>query len=155
MTIKTKIGLALFIGFVAIQFIQPVRNKGNTNMPTDIEKIVGVPADVSGILKTSCYDCHSNNTHYPGYSFIQPGAWLMASHIKNGKAMLNFSQFGDLSIRKQQSKLQGIINQVKDGEMPISSYTLIHKNAILTPEQKTILMNWASTAKDSLSIKNN
>ncbi len=154
MTVKKKIALGLVIGFVVIQFIQPVRNKSNIILPTDIEKIVPVPANVSGILKTSCYDCHSNNTHYPWYSLIQPGEWLMASHIKNGKAMLNFSQFGELSNRKQQSKLQGIINQVKDGEMPISSYKLIHRNAVLTPAQKTILINWAASAKDSLSLKN-
>ena len=96
----------------------------------------------------------NQNGHYPWYSFIQPGAWLMASHIKNGKAMLNFSLFGDLSNRKQQSKLQGMINQVKDGEMPIASYTLIHKNAVLSTAQKTILVNWAASAKDSLSFKN-
>jgi hypothetical protein len=149
-----KIILALFIIFIAIQFIQPARNQNGQVMSTDIEKIIVVPANVSGILKTSCYDCHSNNTHYPWYSFIQPGAWLMASHIKNGKSMLNFSQFGDLSNRKQQSKLQGIINQVKDGEMPISSYKIIHRNAVLTPAQKTILINWAALAKDSLSLKN-
>ena len=154
MTAKRKIILGLFIGSVAIQFIQPARNVSNTTLPTDIEKIMAVPANVSGILKTSCYDCHSNNTHYPWYSFIQPGPWLMASDIKNGKVMLNFSRFGELSKRKQQSKLQGIMNQVKDGEMPISSYTLIHKNAILTPAQKVILINWVASAKDSLSLKN-
>jgi hypothetical protein len=149
-----KIILALLVIFIAIQFIQPARNQNGQVMPTDIEKTLVVPANVSGILKNSCYDCHSSNTHYPWYSFIQPGAWLMASHIKNGKAMLNFSQFGELSDRKQQSKLQGIINQVKDGEMPIIYYTLIHKNAILTKEQKTILLNWAASTKDSLSLKN-
>ncbi len=154
MTVKKKIGLGLFIGFVVIQFIQPARNKSNIILATDIEKIVAVPANVSGLLKTSCYDCHSNNTQYPWYSFIQPGAWLLNYHIKNGKAMLNFSQFGELSNRRQQSKLQGIINQVKDDEMPILSYTLIHRNAVLTPAQKTILIDWAASAKDSLSAYN-
>ncbi len=148
-----KIILTLLVIFIALQFVQPARNENGQVMPTDIEKTVSVPANVSRILKTSCYDCHSNNTHYPWYSFIQPGAWLMASHIKDGKDMLNFSQFGDLSNRKQQSKLQGIINQVKDGEMPISSYKIIHTNAVLTPAQKTILINWAASAKDSLSLK--
>ena len=149
-----KIILTLLVIFIAIQFIQPARNQNGQVMPTDIEKTLVVPANVSGILKNSCYDCHSSNTHYPWYSFIQPGAWLMASHIKNGKAMLNFSQFGELSNRKQQSKLQGIINQVKDGEMPISSYKIIHPNSVLTPAQKIILINWAASANDTLSLKN-
>ena len=139
MSLKKKILLGLVMGIIAIQFIQPDRNKRDKVLPADIINTVAVPNQVLGILKVSCYDCHSNNTHYPWYSFIQPGAWLMASHIKNGKAMLNFSQFGNLSDRKQQSKLQGIINQIKDDEMPLSSYILLHRNAILTAGQKTIL----------------
>ena len=154
MTRKKKILLGLVTGFVAIQFIQPDRNKSDKALPTDITNTVAVSNQVLNILQNSCYDCHSNNTRYPWYSFIQPGAWWMASHIKNGKAMLNFSQFGDLSNRKQQSKLQGIANQIKDNEMPLSSYRLLHKNAILTTEQKTILINWAASTKDSLSVKN-
>ena len=154
MNLKKKIALGLFAGFVAIQFIQPARNKSDKALPTDIINTVTVPVQVLNILQNSCYDCHSNNTRYPWYSFIQPGAWWMASHIKKGKAMLNFSQFGDLSDRKQQSKLQGIVNQIKDNEMPLSSYTLLHKNAILTTGQKTILINWATSAKAGLSLKN-
>ena len=154
MGLKKKILFALLIGFVAIQFIQPPGNKSDKVLPTDITNTVAVPNQVLNILQNSCYDCHSNNTRYPWYSFIQPGAWLMASHIRRGKAMLNFSQFGDLSNRKQQSKLQGIVNQIKDNEMPLSSYTLLHRNAILTAEQKAILINWTTSAKDSLSLKN-
>ena len=154
MSLRKKIGLGLFTGLVAIQFIQPGRNRSNNVLPTDIQRIYTVPDKVLVVLQNSCYDCHSNNTQYPWYSFIQPGAWLLNYHIKNGKAMLNFSQFGELSNRRQQSKLQGIINQIKDGEMPISSYKLIHRNAVLTPGQKTILLNWAASVKDSLSVIN-
>ena len=154
MNIKKKIALGLFAGFIAIQFIQPAHNKSGKILPTDITNTVGVPISALTILQVSCYDCHSNNTHYTWYSNIQPGAWLMASHIRRGKAVLNFSEFGDLSNRKKQSKLQEIINQLKDNEMPLSSYTLLHRNAILKAEQKTILINWASSVKDSLSLIN-
>ena len=154
MKLKKKIGFVLLIGFIAIQFIQPAHNKTDKVLPTDITNTVVVTNQVLNILQNSCYDCHSNNTRYPWYSFIQPGAWLMASHIRRGKVMLNFNQFGDLSNRKQQSKLQGIVNQIKDNEMPLSSFTLLHRNAILTAEQKAILINWATSAKDSLSLKN-
>ena len=144
----------LFVIGIAIQFVQPARNINGQILLTDITKLYAVPSNVQGILKTACYDCHSNNTNYPWYSHIQPGAWLMASHINEGKAMLNFSQFGELSIRKQQSKLMDIANQVKDGEMPISSYTLIHTNAKLSVSQKQVAINWAIALKDSLSANN-
>ena len=154
MSKKKKIVFGLLTGFVAIQFIQPVRNISNAVLPTDFQKIYAVPDKVVSMLKISCYDCHSNNTHYPWYSFMQPGAWLMASHIKEGKADLNFSEFGAYSSRRQQSKLQAIANSIKDKTMPIWSYTLIHKNAKLLPDDKAVLLDWIKTTKDSLSLKN-
>ena len=146
--------LILLIVVIAIQFIQPVPNKNGQVLETDITKVVEVPKDIQGILKTSCYDCHSNNTDYPWYSKLQPGGWWMASHIKKGKEELNLSEFGSYSNRRQQSKLKSIINAIDDGTMPISSYTLIHKNAILSDGDKTRLKRWASSIKDSLAIKN-
>ena len=154
MSLKKKIGLGLLIGFVVIQFIQPARNKSDKVLPTDIEKIYVVPDEVLAVLQNSCYDCHSNNTRYPWYSFIQPGAWWMASHIRKGKVNLNFSEFGAYSNRKQQSKLQAIANSIKDETMPISSYTSLHKDAKLSLDDKAGLLDWIKITRDSLSLKN-
>ena len=77
----------------------------------------------------------------------------MASHIRKGKADLNFSEFGVYSNRKQQSKLQAIANSIKDETMPISSYTLLHKKSKLSPDEKGVLQEWIVAIKDSLSQK--
>ena len=154
MRILKKILLVLLIVFVAIQFIQPARNKNGRVLPTDISKTVSVPPNVQTILQTACYDCHSNNTNYPWYNNVQPAAWLLAKHIKHGKRDLNFSEFGSYSERKQQSKLKAIADQIKDGEMPLYSYTVIHKNARLSKEQKALIIDWAQNAMDSLDKKN-
>ena len=150
MSLKKKILLGLFIGFVVIQFIQPARNKSDQVLSTDIKKIYAIPRNVTSILKNSCYDCHSSSTRYPWYSFIQPGAWFMASHIRKGNAKLNFSEFGALSNRKQRSKLQEMANSIKDETMPLWSFTLIHQNAKLSADEKTLLVNWMISTKDSL-----
>lgn len=149
-----KILLAVLIALIAIQFIQPAHNSSEQVLPTDITKFYAVPMQVQNVLKTSCYDCHSNNTSYPWYSKIQPGAWFMANHVKNGKADLNFSEFGSYSLRKQQHKLKSIASQITDDEMPVSSYKLMHTNAKLTSQQKQLLIQWAQTLKDSLTTKN-
>ena len=151
---RIKIGLlTLLIVAIGIQFIQPAPNENGQVLETDITKIFEVPKNVQAILKASCYDCHSNNTQYPWYSKIQPAGWWMASHIKDGKEELNFSEFGKYSNRRQQSKLKSIINRIKDGTMPLPSYILIHKNAILSKQDKSALKKWASTIKDSLTNK--
>jgi hypothetical protein len=149
-----KIPLALLIAFVAIQFIQPVHNRSGQVLPTDFTKAFVVPDSVRSILQIACYDCHSNNTVYPWYSNIQPMAWVMARHIKNGKDKLNFSDFGSYTTRRQISKLKDIANQIKDAEMPISAYKMMHKNARLSQTEKKLLIDWMSKTADSLSTEN-
>ena len=77
----------------------------------------------------------------------------MEEHIKDGKKNLNFNEFGRYSKRKQENKLEAIVKQIKSDEMPLASYTLIHKNAILTPTQKEEIITWIEKTKDSLSVE--
>ena len=151
MRLHKKILLIVIIALVLIQFIQPSRNSTSELSATDLTKIYSVSQNVQGILKTSCYDCHSNNTNYPWYSRIQPFGWVLAKHIRNGKAKLNFNDFGSFSVRRQMTKLRGIANSVKDETMPLRSYTLLHPNTRLSIEEKALLIDWAIRKRDSLS----
>lgn len=153
MSRKKKILLAIVGVFIVIQFIRPARNVSKQVLPTDITKLYAVPDSVQHVLKLACYDCHSNNTYYPWYVNIQPFGWLLAKHIKDGKAELNFSDFGSYPPRKQRNKLQGIANSVRDDDMPIASYTMMHPSARLSSTQKALLMDWALKTKDSLTSK--
>jgi len=149
-----KILFALLGVFIAIQFIQPAHNKTEQVLSTDFANVFVVPNNVQSVLQTACYDCHSNNTNYPWYSNVQPMAWMMARHIKNGKDKLNFSGFGSYTSRRQVSKLKGIANQIKDDEMPLSSYKWMHKNARLSKEQKNLIIDWMNKTADSISANN-
>ena len=151
MHVIKKLLVVLLIAFIIIQFIRPVRNKSEQVLPTDITKTFNVPDNVFNALKISCYDCHSNNTNYPWYSNIQPVAWLLDSDVKNGKDKLNFSDFGSYTKRRQQSKLRSIASQIQDNKMPISNYTMIHSDAILTADKKALIIDWSNKTKDSLS----
>ena len=150
-SVKKIFVLGLII-FLLIQFYQPARNLDYGQVsPTHFNKIYAVPSDVESILQTSCYDCHSNNTEYPWYSYIQPARMILDNNIKEGKENLNFSTFGDYSQRKQGNKLERIVKQIKSDEMPLASYTRIHKNAILKQENKKVLINWIERTRDSIS----
>lgn len=147
MTVLKKITLVILVVFIAIQFIRPARNKSGHDMHADISNIYSVPQNVQIILHRACYDCHSYTTRYPWYVSIQPVGWLMAKHIKNGKSMLNFNDFGTYSIRKQNSKLREIKMSIEDGTMPLSSYLFIHEDARLTLSDKTLIMDWVDKNK--------
>ena len=151
---KGKWLFILLIAFILIQFIQPARNQSGQVLQTDITQMFATPANVKTSLKSSCYDCHSNNTYYPWYVNIQPVGWWLASHIKEGKAELNFSEFGTYTQRRQLSKLRSVENSIKDGDMPLSSYTFIHTNARLTKEEKAKIIEWVRAIRDSLGNNN-
>lgn len=151
---KKIIKKILFIGliiFLLIQLYQPARNIGlEQDITANFTKVYNVPKNVEAIFRTSCYDCHSNNTNYPWYSYIQPVRMVMESHINEGKENLNFNEWGNYSSRKQNNKLDRIAKQIQSNEMPLSSYTMIHKNATLSATQKKEVLDWISQLKDSL-----
>jgi hypothetical protein len=148
-----KVLLTLLIVLITIQFIQPAHNKDRQVLPTDILKLYRVPTDIHAVLKTSCYDCHSNNTNYPWYYNIQPLGWILNKHVNEGKENLNFSEFGSYSERKRANKFRAIGKSINDGTMPLSQYTMMHKDSKLTTDAKTIIINWTEKMKDSLTTK--
>jgi hypothetical protein len=145
--------LFLLVVFVAIQFFRPARNKSDGISENDITRKYTIPQDVLASLKTSCYDCHSNNTRYPWYNNIQPVAWWLAGHIKDGKKDLNFSEFTSYRIGRQYIKLEQINDLIKKDAMPLSSYTWIHKDAILNQQQKMAIANWVNSLRDSMKAQ--
>lgn len=138
--------LVIAIAFLGIQFIKPVPNSGNEIASKQLAAAQQVPEDVQQLLKVSCYDCHSNTTHYPWYSKVQPVAWLLNNHIVEGKKELNFSEFANYPIYRRYKKFKEIQKQIKEDEMPLFSYTLLHRNAELQAEQKLSIINWAAKA---------
>lgn len=152
---KKKIAWFLLIALIVIQFIKPQKNQSTQKSSNDISTLAAVPANVQTVLDKACNDCHSNNTRYPWYSNIQPVAWWLANHVKEGKGELNFSEFTSYSPKKQARKLEETIEMVKEGEMPLNSYTWTHKDAVLTNEEKLALSSWADELRKSIMTKNN
>lgn len=151
MSVKRKILLALLLVLVAIQFIRPAPNRSSQPMQGDIASLYQIPLGVHTLLKNSCYNCHSNNTSYPWYANVQPFGWLLADHIRDGKAELNFNEFAGYSQRRRISKLKAVQNSIKDGSMPLPSYTWLHSDARLSKENKELMIQWTTRTIDSLS----
>ncbi len=138
-----KIGIGILALLIVIQFIRPSKNLGNTEGQDDITHFAQVPDSVMTILKTSCYDCHSNHTNYLWYHEIMPLGWWLNDHVKDGKKHLNFTEFTTYNDKKKDRKLKQTAEEVEEHAMPISSYTLIHKDAMLTDAQIKLVANWA------------
>lgn len=148
-----KILLFLLAALVVIQFIHPKKNQTPGEQPNYIGNLYPVPDHVKAILEKACNDCHSNNTRYPWYSRTQPADWWLNDHVQDGKKELNLDEYTHRSLRYQYHKLEEIAGQVRDGEMPLKSYTWMHKDALLTETEKASLINWADAIRDSMEAK--
>jgi len=134
--------IVLVIAFIALQFIPNKMPKNAEAGKDDLIATSVLPSAISTILRTSCYDCHSNQTSYPWYSKVAPASWLLAKDVREGRDELNFSEWGSYNKRKQIGKLRKIKEEVTSGEMPNKNYLIIHRRAKLSPEQKDDLAKW-------------
>ena len=92
-------------------------------------------AQAEAIARQSCYSCHSNETEWPIYSYVAPMSWLVRRDVDGGRSKLNFSEWDPAD-----NEADDAIEEIEDGSMPPSQYTLIHRGAKLTDEEATILM---------------
>lgn len=147
-----RILVGLVVVVVAIQFIRPKANSAaQSSTKDDFVVMYSPPAEIRQILAVACYDCHSNTTRYPWYAQIQPTGWWLASHINDGKAALNFSEFGTYAAKKQARKLSQISDQLTEHTMPLGSYTWIHRDARLTEAQIKTVSDWMDDLHDKIA----
>ena len=151
MTLKKKMILGLVITLVIAQFFQPKKNQSNFVSIALFLEETQAPKDVKQILKQACFDCHSSTTNYPWYNSITPVNFWLNSHIKEGKKHFNVSKWSTYSDKKKDHKLEELIEELEEGDMPLASYTWTHSEAQLTEAQVQILVDWANGLRSEYS----
>lgn len=142
----------LIVGFIVlialVQFI-PVQHSN----PKAADPVVFADPNAEAIAKRSCYDCHSNQTTWPWYSYVAPFSWYTINHVEEGRSRLNFSDVAATLAQPQRGEggesgeqpttadlAEHAAKTINNGEMPPSYYTLIHKDAILSAADKATLI---------------
>jgi hypothetical protein len=140
------LGAAALAVFVALQLVNPPIVK------PPVTADLTAPPEVKRVLRNSCYNCHSNETQLTWYDRIAPASWLVASDVYQARRHLNFSEIGKLPAAQQKAALYEAVNMVQLGAMPLPSYTLLHPQARVSPEDLAVLKNYlnppAETALD-------
>lgn len=148
---RKKIFTGLLIVVLLMQVMQPTKNQSELPSPNDISKVYVLPPGVHETFVEKCYDCHSNNTHYPWYVHIQPIGWWMASHVKEGKDELDFSEFGAYDRKRANHKLEEISEEIAEGHMPIESYLWLHPDKKVSKEELKEINRWIASL--GISVK--
>lgn len=116
--------LIIVLLLIIIQFIPVDR----TNPPVVREPNWDSP-ETRAYAVRACFDCHSNETKWPAYSYIAPISWLVADDVMEGRKDFNMSDW-------KPGKGDEAAKEVRKGDMPMWQYTLMHSEAKLTDAEK-------------------
>lgn len=143
--------LTLLIALVVIQFINRPEKINEPITQNDIIEILQINTEMATMLKSACYDCHSNQPRYPWYASIAPISWSIGEHIEHGRDELNFSNWGTYSAKRRDHKLEEMIEEVEEGHMPLPNYVRMHSDARLSDDQVEALKSWVSVERAKIA----
>lgn len=143
-----KVFISIIVFIVLIQFIRP----DFTNPPVDRAKEIAGDESVMQILRTSCYDCHSNETRYPWYADVAPASWILADNINSGRRAINFSEYSDMESGIKKERLERAKQLIYNLRMPKGSYLMMHEEARLDEKQKKILETFFDKEIEKLGL---
>ena len=134
--------VALAVFLVVAQLVPVERSNPPSDPQQHLVARLSPPQNVAAVLDRSCRDCHTNETTWPWYSRVAPASWLLVHDVKEGRAHLNFSEWGKLNQRRAARKLEEVCEEVRSGAMPLGKYTLLHPSAKLQPAEVEAICGW-------------
>ena len=143
--VKILIGVVVVFGLMQLIPIDRTNKPVKTN--ENFVDIYKTPTEVREILKTSCYDCHSNEVVYPSYSNIAPISWVIKDHINEGRSRLNFSEWGTYNDYLKENGIERCVQTLESYLMPLPSYISYHPEANLSKQQRELLINYFNSLK--------
>ena len=96
--------------------------------------------EARALVKEHCFQCHSNETEWPWYSYVAPASWLIKFDVVEGRRTFNFSEWD-----RTPGNLSEMAENINRGSMPPMQYTLFHPNSKLNDQQKQALIDALST----------
>lgn len=130
------------VGFALIQFIPTDKVNKPVNHKVNFVEVKKTPEKIAGMIKSACYDCHSDETVYPKYAFIAPISWSVKSHINEGREHLNFSVWETYNKDLKESMLNKSVQTIQNKTMPMPGYIVYHQEANLSEAERKLLSDY-------------
>ena len=139
---KRSLLITLLIVFVAIQLKTTDKTPIKITPESDFLALEEAPQDVTKLIQSVCYDCHSNQTQYPWYSNVAPVSWWLEGHINNGRSKVNFSLWDTYTPAQKDTLKNKSAELIEKKWMPILTYKITHADARLNEAQRLMLIAW-------------
>ncbi|NIR52640.1 MAG: cytochrome C, partial [candidate division Zixibacteria bacterium] len=128
--VVSRVLIALIAVLILIQFVPYGHSHEN---PPVLQEPQWHSKQTRQQFKQSCFDCHSNETVWPWYSYIAPASWLVQKDVEEGREELNFSEWGS---GRDGEESEEIVEMIREEKMPLENYLLLHPEAKLTNAER-------------------
>ncbi len=129
------------ITLVAIQFLPVDRSVPEYEKENDFILNSKLNDQYKSLVRNACYDCHSYQTNYPWYSKVAPISFSIQGHVNEGREHLNFSKWESYTSSDKEKMLDEAAEKIREGEMPLTGYRWLHKEARLSDLEKKELVD--------------
>jgi hypothetical protein len=131
--------LLVLVVLVGVQLIPVDRS----NPPVGAE--LQASGELKAVLQRCCYNCHSNQTHWPWYSRLAPVSWFISHDVHEARGKMNLSHWGELAAAQQEMLAALAWREVEGNEMPPRGYLLLHSDAKPGDRDKNTIREWSTS----------
>jgi heme-binding protein len=147
--IATGVAAAIAVGG---SMIHPFGAPGLAGNSQTILREAQIDSETLAIVQRACQNCHSQQTAWPWYSHVAPVSWLLARDVQQAREHMNLSRWQDYSTDDRLRLLSAIGSAVRNGEMPVQRYLLLHPEARLTDAERQQIYRWTRTERNRLRM---
>jgi hypothetical protein len=148
-----KIVIALGIAAIAAgggSLIHPFGPLGTPESNQTIFREAQIDPETLAIVQRACQNCHSQQTVWPWYSHVAPVSWMIAHDVQQARSHMNLSRWQDYSTDQRLLLLSAIGSAVRNREMPLQRYLLLHPEARLTGTEREQIYRWTRAERNRL-----
>ncbi|MFP5209660.1 MAG: heme-binding domain-containing protein [Acidobacteriota bacterium] len=137
------VGILVVAFLVVMQFRQPDYNLSAPSANATFAALHQPDPDIQNTLQRSCYNCHSTQGKIPWYGMVWPTSQLLQNDVRQGRAMLDFSNWDNLSPEMARIRLLSSCRSMREGKMPLWYYRPLHPGTAPTPGEIDAFCAWA------------
>ena len=134
---RLRIGgiIVLVVAIIGIQLLPAGQSRDN---PPVVQEPPWDSPETRTLAVRACFDCHSNETTWPWYSYIAPVSWMILQDVHKGREVLNFSTWNNTL---SQSEAEEAVELVSKQMMPLPYFVILHPEAALSAAERGQLIN--------------
>jgi len=151
---KALVGVvAAAIAAAGGSLVHPFGTLGSSRNNQAILQDAQIDPATLAIVQRACQNCHSEKTVWPWYSRVAPASWLLERDVQQARMHMNLSRWQDYSPDERLGLLSEIGSAVRNREMPVQRYLLLHSEARLTDAERQQIYRWTRSERSRIGVR--